>query len=226
MISMQYSLKTDAQKVLESYSKLESYCIQEEILQCLLKRFPDHKKYAAVETKAKLLNLFYSTSINAIALMSRHIFEIKKIDERLDKGDKKLVADIANLVFPDGKERNNYSFATKYCAYHQPTRYPIFDRIVESVFISLFKNNKLDGYKYTRTNINTSRAFSISAFKERLKDYTFYVQIYDSFMKQYDLQSFTYRQVDSYLWGAYKISGQEFQIEKLAPIDKSNIIEV
>ena len=223
---MQISLKSDALNVLASYSRLEPYGIQEDVLQYVLKHHKNNKEYSAVETKTKLLNLFYSTSINAVNLMAKHIFEIDRIDDRLQKGDKTLVAEIANLHLSDGSTRNNYSFATKFCAYHQPKKYPIFDSIVEAVFISLFENGKIKGYQYTRKKTHDEKSFSTTGFRAKLKEYSFYVEVYDAFMAQYDLKSFSYRQVDSYLWGAYKIGGAEYQIEKLAPIDKSKIIQM
>lgn len=44
-------------------------------------------------------------------------------------------------------------------------------------------------------------------------------------MKQYDLTSLSYREVDWYLWSAYKIGDITYEIETLAPI-KREIIKV
>ena len=44
-------------------------------------------------------------------------------------GDASLVTDIAHIEL-NGKEKYFYSFATKYCAMHQPERFPIYDRFV------------------------------------------------------------------------------------------------
>ena len=44
-------------------------------------------------------------------------------------------------------------------------------------------------------------------------------------MEQFDLQNFTYRQVDSYIWGAFKVGGEDFEIEKMAQLNKKTIIE-
>ena len=59
------SLREDVRAVLKGYEKMESYRIQEDLLQHLVKKHPDHKNKAAVETKVKLLNLFYSTGIQS-----------------------------------------------------------------------------------------------------------------------------------------------------------------
>ena len=220
------SLNADANKVLASYDRMESYRIQEDILQNLISSYPDHKNKAAVEVKAKLLNLLYSTSINAINLMAKHIMDIQDIDKRLKTGDLTLVPEIACLELADGSSRNNYSFATKYCAYHQPSKFPIYDSIVAAVFTKLFEDGHLNGYVYASESDTTKRVFNKGGFKEKLKDYRFYVEVYNAFMKQYDLESLTYRQVDSYLWGAYKLAGKDYEIERLAPIDKKKISQV
>ena len=46
------------------------------------------------------------------------------------------------------------------------------------------------------------------------------------FMELFDLKDFTYREIDSYIWGAFKLAGNEFEIEKLAKLNKSKIVQV
>lgn len=219
------NLYNDSQKALDAYNRMESYSIQENILQQLVNKYPDHKNKAAVEVKVKLLNLFYSTYILATNRMTAHIYGMKKIDSRLKSGDKSLVKEIATLTI-DGKSYDFYSFATKYCAYHNPDAFPIYDNIVANVLIQLFMDGNLPPYTYT-TKRNVDNGYSKTAFQEKLRDYDFYVQVYDTFMKEYGLWGkLSYRKVDAYLWGAYKVAGPDFEIEKLAPIDKSDIKEV
>ena len=93
------SLKKDAKEALKGYEKMESYRIQEVLLQRLVKEYPNHSNKAAVDTKVKLLNLFYSTGIQATNKMSENILSIRDIDERLSAGDKSLIPEIATLTF-------------------------------------------------------------------------------------------------------------------------------
>lgn len=224
-MSRRISLKKDAELALNEYHKMESYSIQEDLLQQLLKKYPDHSNKSAVETKVKLLNLFYSTGIQATNKMSDNILSIDDIDTRLFNGDKSLIAQIATLDF-EGKERFNYSFATKYCAYHQPTKFPIYDSIVAMTFISLFTKNLLPKFKYTPRKSSAKETFTKGEFAEKLKKYDFFVEVYDYFMDLYDLKEyFTYREIDSYIWGAFKVAGADFQIEKMAQLDMSKIVE-
>ena len=221
------SLREDVRAVLKGYEKMESYCIQEDLLQHLVKKYPDHKNKAAVETKVKLLNLFYSTGIQATNKMSENILSVKNIDKRLSKGDKSLIPEIATLSFDD-KKRYNYSFATKYCAYHQPEKFPIYDSIVAMTFASFFEKGLLPKYKCCsrKSIVEDTDTYTKAEFKEKLKGYDFFVDVYDYFMKLYDLKgNFTYREIDSYIWGAFKVAGPDYEIEKMAKLDKSKIIE-
>lgn len=219
------SLLADAHAVLESFDKMESYRIQESLLRKLVDEYPTHENKSAVETKVKLLNLFYSTGIQAVNLMAEHILSIEDIDGRLLQGDSKLVPQIAKLKVGKGDVRFNYSFATKYCAYHQPKKFPIYDSIVALTFASLFEKGLLPKYKYSRGKSNTRNTYSKTEFMDKLKEYDFYIKVYNHFMEEYDLTSLCYREVDSYIWGAFKLPEEDFEIEKMAMLDKKKITE-
>lgn len=207
------------------YEKLEPYGIQEMLLKTLVKEHPDHTKRAAVDTKVKLLNLFYSTGIQAVSKMTDNIFGIKDIDARLKQGDLTLVPQIATLKL-DGGERFNYSFATKYCALHQREKFPIYDSIVADTFESLFVKGYFPKYTYSRSKSKSPNTFTKGEFAAKLKEYDFYVEFYKYFMELFDLTKYTVREIDSYIWGAFKIAGTDFKIEQLAQLDKSKIAEV
>lgn len=222
---MKKNLYNDAKSVLKAYDKMEVYSIQEDILQKLVKDYPNHKNRAAVEVKVKLLNLLYSTYILATNRMTAHICDIKNIDSRLKVGDQSLVKEIASLNIA-GKDYDFYSFATKYCAFHNPKAFPIYDNIVSAVFTKLFEDGNLSPFECTRKQ-GVKNGYSKTAFASKLREYDFYVAVYDCFMGLYGLKGkLTYREVDAYLWGAYKLAGADFEIEKLAPLDKSKIVEV
>ena len=221
------SLKADADAALVAYDKMEGYRIQEELLTLLMQKYPHHNNKMGVETKVKLLNLFYSTGIQATSAMANHICEeIKDIDKRLGRGDLSLVEEIATLNLKNETTRFNYSFATKYCAYHKPKKYPIYDSIVANTFTSLFEKGLLPKYNLGKRNLESSNIYTKSGFEKKLKNYEFFVKLYKYFMELYDLNGFSFREVDSYIWGAFKIADEDFEIEKMAQLDKSKIIEV
>lgn len=210
----------DAQKVLKDKSQLKSYELQEKILQHLVTEYPDHTVPEAVDLKAKLLNLFYSTGIQAMNVMVNKILGVANIDSRLENGDLNLVADIAEIQLSDGKKRYNYSFATKYCALHQPDKYPIYDSIVANVLLYLLKNNKIPPYTLRgKKQAENDTCKNVGEYEKALHDYPYYVNVYDSFCKAYNLSSLSYRDVDFYIWGAFKSGGKKYLIEKKAPIN-------
>lgn len=218
------SLRKDAESVLQAYQNMKSYRIQENLLMSLLKEYPDHRVKDAVEVKVKLLNLFYSTGIQATNAMAANIVNIKNIDTRLAEGDISLINEIATLKLKD-ITRYNYSFATKYCAYHQPKLYPIYDSIVADTLVSFFEKGLLPKYELTPRKSKKPNAFTKGEFAQNLKQYNFFVEVYRYFMERFDLQNLTYRQVDSYIWGAFKVGGEDFEIEKMAQLNKKTIIE-
>ena len=61
---------------------------------------------------------------------------------------------------------------------------------------------------------------SVGEFAANLRDYDFFVEVYDNFRNAYGLTNLNYREVDWYLWGSYKDGEVETEIEreaKLAP---------
>ena len=106
-------------------------------------------------------------------------------------GDASLVTDIAHIEL-NGKEKHFYSFATKYCAMHQPERFPIYDRFVGEML------------RYFRKQTHFARFANAD-----LKNYAEYRTIYDAFIQFFALNDFTYRQIDNYLWKLGKEQAQE-----------------
>lgn len=217
------NLLKDAKNVLADYPKMREYAIQEKMLQHLVCSYHDHKDPAAVAVKVKSLNQFYSTGITAVKALVAHV---QKLGKEIDKAFTQksavpgLVEKIANLKLASGYRRN-YSFATKYCALHEPKKYPIYDDIVAEVLSTLFMKGllQINGINYSR--IPGKGKMSKGDFKDIMnKDYSFYINVYDAFMDQAGLTSLTYRQVDNYLWGAYKIGNRKYRINGLAPIKK------
>jgi hypothetical protein len=224
-------LSVDVEKYLKRRSKLRVYDMQEKILQSLIKDHAGHTNFEAVELKAKLLNMFYSTGIQAINKVVERIMSIKNIDEILNKEkySKELIDTIAELNLSDGSKRNNYSFATKYCALHQPKKYPIYDSIVAAIFIALFEKGGMPPYtlKKNKKVESTETCMSKVEFANKLRDYDFFVQVYDCFMDNYGLSGkFDYRKVDWYLWGSYKDGEIETKIEILTKLDKSKYVPI
>ena len=181
------SLLQEAQTVIRNpYCLGSTYPVQEQIINLLFRQqFPfQNNNLDIVKVKTSTLNLYYGTFIIATNKLAHGIFNITDIDTRLKNGDLSLVDDIATIL-----PRRNYSFATKYCACHNPNAFPIYDRYVAERLAQIICKGRLAGFSGSLTKI-----------RQNLKVYSYYVSVYDAFIKQFDLQTLTYRQVDLYLW--------------------------
>ena len=130
--------------------------------------------------KCSCLNDFYSTNIFSIYDVAKHIYKLN-IDNRLNQIDPTLVNDIANVKIK-GIEKTFYSFASKYCCHHNYD-FPIYDYFVDRMLIYFKGKDKFA--KFTR---------------EDLRDYTKFRNVLLEFRKYYDLEEYSLRDIDKYLW--------------------------
>jgi hypothetical protein len=152
--------------------------------------------------KVSILNQLYNTNIrNPYPVVSR-IMELK-IDDRLGIGDPALLVDeMAAVKFSD-KTRRLFSFATKYCAWHQPDRFQIFDRYVERVL-----------WEY--------RGHGIAKFhREELRSYGRFAELIDEFRVYFKLERFSPKQLDKFLWKEGKAFEQQSTVPPYSGLDES-----
>lgn len=178
---------------LNKWKKLDSYVFQESSLKKLFTlTYPDNTDIDDVLIKVCSLNDFYSTNIFSPFAVAKHIVSLS-IDARLKNNDLMLVNDIALIRMKENKTINFFSFATKYCSHHKPDMYPIFDSFVEKLLMHLKKTDKFAKFK-----------------KEDLKQYHNYKEIIIKFIHFYQLEKFSLKEVDRYLW----IKGKEHFTKK------------
>lgn len=172
--------KEEVYKYIKKWETLENYVNQENSLKKLfVDLIPENKLLEDILIKVSTLNDFYSTNIFSVFPVAKHILELD-IDERLKVGDLSLVNDIADVKELD---RTFYSFATKYCSHHNPEVFPIYDNYVLRVLVH-FK--KIDHFsKFTRND---------------LKNYIRFNEVLDEFAKFYELENYSKKELDRYLW--------------------------
>lgn len=172
--------KEEVYKYIKKWETLENYVNQENSLKKLfVDLIPENKLLEDILIKVSTLNDFYSTNIFSVFPVAKHILELD-IDERLKVGDLSLVNDIADVKELD---RTFYSFATKYCSHHNPEVFPIYDNYVLRVLVH-FK--KIDHFsKFTRND---------------LKNYIRFNEVLDEFAKFYELENYSKKDLDRYLW--------------------------
>jgi hypothetical protein len=102
-----------------------------------------------------------------------------------------LVEEIAKLKL-NGKVRHFYSFAAKYCNWHNQRAFPIYDKIVRKVLVKYKKKDKLLKFKQSDLDELWKRGKFYSKFKE----------IIDQLIEKYDLrkEDLGYKEIDKFLW--------------------------
>lgn len=163
----------------EQNSKLAS---TDEALFKLFHTFPRNQNVDEVYAKVSLLNLWYYTQIYATFDLAKHICKLG-IDDDLRRGSLDVVGRIAWMAI-NGNMRNNYSFASKYCSFHFPDVYPIYDRYVDNL---LWAYQKAD-------------SFSSPFYRYELQDYSKYRTVINNFRNYYGLVSLSLKKVDKFLW--------------------------
>ncbi len=174
----------------------EEYGPTEWIVTELFEKFPQNTDFSEVVVKTKVLNVLYGTQIRAVNIVARHICRLA-IDADLRAGNPEIVDVIAKVQLSD-KIRNNFSFASKYCHWHNPAAYPIYDGNVEAC---LWFYRKQDGF---------------ATFARNGYDYPEFVRRVNAFRDFYCLTSFGYKQLDKLLWylGDTLVSNRESEAGK------------
>lgn len=114
--------------------------------------------------------------------MARHILGLK-IDDSLRSKSCELVDRIANATF-SGKSRHVFSFASKYCSWHDRESYPIYDSYVSKVLIAYQQIDR----------------FAPSFPRSDLRFYRRYKEVVTDFRKYYELMDFSFDELDKFLW--------------------------
>ena len=166
---------------LAKWEKLEDYTAQEKAVNRVFDDYRSNKELENVLIKCSVLNDFYSTNIFKIYAVAKHILKLN-IDARLSKKDPTLVNDIAQNNIA-GKDKNFYSFASKYCSHHNQDDYPIYDYYVEKVLL------------YFR-NVDVFAEFK----NEELKNYPKFKNILVQFKEFYKLDGYSLKDLDKFLW--------------------------
>ncbi len=169
----------------------------------------------SVFTKVALLNSLYGTFLLVndlseemkerwqdkkrpvtIGEVSRHIVSIAKteeLDDLIIQGAPEAVDMICKYC--GDSERSIYSFATKYCSWHNQEAYPIADKYSKGVLYQFII--PLDGELDNSTSI-----------KERMLCYRDFCNIVENFKHKYGLTDFSAKDMDKFLW----MYGKEYRM--------------
>lgn len=119
-----------------------------------------------------------------VLTMAEHIFENKAVFDSVSKNED-IIKLVKVLRSVDDNYQDAYSFATKYCSWtFENNIVPIVDSYVKGLLYRL--NNKF--------------GFCEPFTQAKMNDYDEYYKIYESFIKEYNLYNYSYKDIDKYLW--------------------------
>jgi hypothetical protein len=151
------------------------------VLHRVFSHHPENVQLEDVLIKVVLLNGLYNTNVFALMDMASHIVALQ-VDPDLAGGSLTLVDRIARLTIR-AKTRRHYSFATKYCSWHRPEVYPIYDTLVEELLWRYRAQNRF--VEFSRPD---------------MQDYAKYKSILEAFGRHFGLAGLSFKQIDKFLW--------------------------
>lgn len=195
---IEYYIKkiADADKPRENNKTLDYGAIKytDEALTELIKKFPKNDKLPEIYLKVIAINSLYSTNIYDTYKIAYRIMCIKDFDNKLNRIESGIVDEIAtghNIKTANNTERKFYSFATKYCSWHDKNNiFPIYDSYIEKV-LTIYLNHK-------------SIPFKVSDFKT----YSKFVTALNEFKDNYQLDK-RLKEIDKFLWLVAKETDQK-----------------
>jgi hypothetical protein len=151
----------------------------------LLGKFRENTEDSHVLLKVLVLNKLFSSWVPDIKVEPLAVYIAGcGIDPLLKDGTSgavKLITDCPEM------KRRHYSFATKFCSWHEPTKYPIYDRYADACL-----------WLYQK-----QRAFSKNFHHQDLEGYDGLIRIITAFGTFFELKlndDVTYRELDKFLW--------------------------
>ncbi|MBU2527905.1 hypothetical protein KKF70_00760 [bacterium] len=181
----------------EKYDKNEGTYLADQAITQLFGTFPNNIEIKDILLKVGVIDNFYSTHLYATFTMAKHIQDLG-VDSYIKTGDPKIVNLIANITI-SGKLKKCYSFATKYCSWHNQNEYPIFDRYVENILVEYQKKDSFSKFK-----------------KDELRNYIKFKNTLEDFRKYYRVENLSFRQIDKFLW----LHGKEIIKLKEQPVEE------
>lgn len=160
--------------------------VTEKALADLFGAYPSNEDASHVLLKVAALNSLYATRILAVLKLAEHIAGLgTKLDAALAAGSPDAVEQIARIGIGE-KDFTFYSFASKYCNWHKPELYPIYDSRVDKYLWLLKKQGELDSDKFVH--------------RQDLWNYSNFRDIMIVLRNRFGLGSFSFKQIDAFLW--------------------------
>jgi hypothetical protein len=176
-----YPTELLVEQYLRRFRSDERYFLADQAITELVERFPDNSRLEHVLLKVTAINELYGTNIYATFAMARHIHALG-IDSALADHSTELVDRIAGVILAK-RRRSMFSFASKYCSWHAPLHYPLYDSFVAKLLCSYRREYKFGTFK-----------------NPELRSYDRYKAVVSQFRSFFCLEQFTFKELDKFLW--------------------------
>ncbi len=156
--------------------------LAEQALDELVRQYPRNGDLRHVLLKVVAVNSLGHTHIFDLEAVARHIHnDVPELEAMLKTGSPDAVHQIAKLAI-HGKSYNLYSFATKYCARHNPGAYAVYDLRIEHYLCALRSAHGFGSFNHTD-----------------LCDYSKYLPWIDALRERFELKKFSYAEISKFL---------------------------
>jgi len=199
----------DAEWFISTWREVGKFSAPVDAIFKICQQYLDNDNLDEVLIKCAVIDKFSSTNVFDLYKMADHIVR-KHIDERLENGDYSLVDEIAKFEI-GGKMRNFYSFASKYCHYHKPEKFAIYDSYVAKVLCAF---------------PNDFRKIKEDELREK---YETFIDVLNGFNNTFKL-NLSFDNLDKYLWcmgrwylNPYEPTPKYYHREDESPFPKDDI---
>lgn len=192
---------SEAQKI---YKKVLSWKKIDDLLYNEFKNINSNIDNDEVAFKIILIDKLYNCNLMIDITKLAGSIVAKKIDHDLEKNNPvNLVKDIANIKIANSRKRVGLVFSSKYCHFHQPNRFPIYDT-------------------FARKGLSRIMSYPLNRY---VWEYGLFKADIDNLTKQLNMK-FTYKQIDVYLylygqWLDFK-KGKEHISKNIRAVIESN----
>jgi hypothetical protein len=156
----------------------------ESTLRDLIAVYPENRRIEHVLIKVITINALFHARVLDVDLhpLAVHVAGIENLDEKLQEGSPGAVDAI---WISQGTRRHYFSFATKFCSWHRQDAYAIYD------------TNMWEALRAYRT-----KDLRFTFRDADSKDYAGFHAIVKRFQSSYDLEGYSLKDVDKFLWRA------------------------
>lgn len=200
--------KKDAEWFIKTWREVGKFSAPVDAMFKICQQYPNNNNLEEVLIKCAVIDNYSSTNVFDLYKMADHIVG-KHIDEKLKNGDYTVVYDISQVVI-GGNIRNFYSFATKYCHYHNPDCFAIYDSYVAKALCSFPDNDGI-------------------TVDDLRNHYDAFIDVLNEFNHHYVL-NLSFDDLDKYLWrlgrwylNPYEPTPQYYHREDESPFPKDDI---